>query len=353
MEQDLLLEVTGSDYSLNPSREELVKVPSFNNLLSELFDHSSDSMCVDIMQDFADDSGSPELKQNSCALELPGITSLGCTLEFLPESTRLQVTQLPQEPPREGTTQKSTPELPRELLNSPTETRVFQTPSLPVFRICSAGGQPEIQMVPRNVPKDSEDSQLEQLDVEIVEEVLSMELNETTQPAAELQFCEIELSRLEAPEVLAPASPIYSELDRKVLYIQEAIARYHSEGGAAPCCNGKLQVHEVVLALLLAPKEAGLAGVLDFCDSEGRVTSRISDNFVAKDTKTMGLIWQKIKKNKNGNYDTFARAMRVGRERRKEYFDYLSAGKGSRKRVYQLGTKCRRELVRMKQILNP
>uniref|UniRef100_A0A1I8JJE6 ETS domain-containing protein n=1 Tax=Macrostomum lignano TaxID=282301 RepID=A0A1I8JJE6_9PLAT len=94
-----------------------------------------------------------------------------------------------------------------------------------------------------------------------------------------------------------------------------------------------------------------LDNILVFCDKNGKPSNRRTNHFLAKDTKTMGTVWQIVKENRRSTYDTFARAMRVGREKHKDYFEYLDTGKGSKKRVYKLGYKGLADMKKMESML--
>uniref|UniRef100_A0A1I8G9H1 ETS domain-containing protein n=1 Tax=Macrostomum lignano TaxID=282301 RepID=A0A1I8G9H1_9PLAT len=368
---DLLLQLTrrsddGLKFHLSQShpRALLEKSASFDSLVHELFNDASEpevATAMNIQQCFINDSKSGEeaLKSwlpppgrsspKSMDIDSPppsssivsqpvssGMTNMAQTLEY---PGTLQVTQEPRHPiPEQG-----------------------GVPTLPVFKACP----------PRQLPL------LETVDPDIVDEILSplsaTSGTEVTQPAQTPQMemqtqpqQQLELTPQEQPSLKrhskvakvksgsaksrgSSSSTEREDLSEKVGYIQRAVANYHKKGAAA-CSNGKIQVHEVVLAILQAGSELNFNKVLSFCTEDGTETDEVSENFVARDTKLMGLIWQSLKGNRNGNFDTFARAMRVGRERQKDYFDYLSGGKASKKRVYKLGPKALKEYSRMRKV---
>ncbi|PAA65399.1 hypothetical protein BOX15_Mlig011372g2 [Macrostomum lignano] len=144
-----------------------------------------------------------------------------------------------------------------------------------------------------------------------------------------------------------------AEIDEMVAYIKEVIER--SSNCKPEEMSSKLKVHEVILTILLnstyGDKTKDLRRILAFCDENGRETSGECRHFKTLDTETMGLLWKKIKGNKKATYDTFARAMRVRREKSKGYFDYLDTGKRSKKRIYRFGEKTMADMDRMKRTL--
>ncbi|PAA69583.1 hypothetical protein BOX15_Mlig007295g1 [Macrostomum lignano] len=144
-----------------------------------------------------------------------------------------------------------------------------------------------------------------------------------------------------------------AEIDEMVDYIKEVIER--SSNCKPEEMSSKLKVHEVILTILLnstyGDKTKDLRRILAFCDENGRETSGECRHFKTLDTETMGLLWKKIKGNKKATYDTFARAMRVRREKSKGYFDYLDTGKRSKKRIYRFGEKTMADMDRMKRTL--
>ncbi|PAA78218.1 hypothetical protein BOX15_Mlig004384g1, partial [Macrostomum lignano] len=151
------------------------------------------------------------------------------------------------------------------------------------------------------------------------------------------------------------SSERFHDVKVKVEYMKECLARYDKEVNEN-YSNGKLQVHQVVLFILLSTEHHSemryhLDNILVFCDKNGKPSNRRTNHFLAKDTKTMGTVWQIVKENRRSTYDTFARAMRVGREKHKDYFEYLDTGKGSKKRVYKLGSKGLADMKKMESML--
>ncbi|PAA81843.1 hypothetical protein BOX15_Mlig011722g1 [Macrostomum lignano] len=151
------------------------------------------------------------------------------------------------------------------------------------------------------------------------------------------------------------SSERFHDVEVKVEYMKECLARYDKEV-KENSSNGKLQVHQVVLFILLSTEHHSemryhLDNILVFCDKNGKPSNRRTNHFLAKDTKTMGTVWQIVKENRRSTYDTFARAMRVGREKHTDYFEYLDTGKGSKKRVYKLGYKGLADMKKMESML--
>ncbi|PAA69584.1 hypothetical protein BOX15_Mlig028334g1 [Macrostomum lignano] len=142
------------------------------------------------------------------------------------------------------------------------------------------------------------------------------------------------------------------EIQRMAAYVREVIEK---RGSKPDDMSSKLKVHEVILVILLnssyGDKSRDLQRILTFCDENGREVTSEARHFKTLDTETMGLLWQKIKGNKKGNYDTFARAMRVRRERTEGFFEYLNAGKGKKKRIYRFGERSMEEMTRFKRTL--
>uniref|UniRef100_A0A1I8GJB6 ETS domain-containing protein n=1 Tax=Macrostomum lignano TaxID=282301 RepID=A0A1I8GJB6_9PLAT len=129
--------------------------------------------------------------------------------------------------------------------------------------------------------------------------------------------------------------------------------------------SSRVRVHEVILIVLLITQgalnglavhfPAGLAGILAFCDDLGRRCSGESGFFKALDTETMALLWQRIKGNRTGKYETFARAMRVRRANKAGTDGYFAAqdfGRCKKKRVYRLGGKSQEEMQRLRCTLH-
>lgn len=143
-----------------------------------------------------------------------------------------------------------------------------------------------------------------------------------------------------------------AEIQVKADYIREVIEK---RGAKPENMSSKLKVHEVIIVILLnsthGDKTKDLQRILTFCDENGREVANECRHFKTLDTETMGLLWQKIKGNSKGNYDTFARAMRVRRERTEGFFEYLHAGKGKKKRIYRLGDRSMNEMARFKRVL--
>uniref|UniRef100_A0A1I8GQA6 Transposase n=1 Tax=Macrostomum lignano TaxID=282301 RepID=A0A1I8GQA6_9PLAT len=135
-----------------------------------------------------------------------------------------------------------------------------------------------------------------------------------------------------------------------------------SRGNRPDGLSSRVRVHEVILIVLLITQgalngainfPAGLAGILAFCDQLGRRCSGQSGFFKALDTETMALLWQRIKGNRTGKYETFARAMRVrrGNAATGGYFAAQDSGRCKKKRVYKLGRQSLEEMERLRHTL--
>ncbi|PAA48786.1 hypothetical protein BOX15_Mlig022407g2 [Macrostomum lignano] len=149
-----------------------------------------------------------------------------------------------------------------------------------------------------------------------------------------------------------PSPDTEAEAERKAQCVREIMClRRGIKADALP--KKQILIHEVVHIMLLCDHNGcpDLRKILRFCTEDGFESFQVTNNFMVHDTVLMGQVWKRLKGNTKGYYDTFARAMRTCRQQKKDYFDYLDSGKGSRKRMYKLGSRSIAEIEEISKVL--